>query len=67
MARNDDERAQWVLNYEPLYRWFIVQPRRGGRSEPSMTRFVRENRAEIDIIIYSQLHRNDGRNGGTHG
>jgi hypothetical protein len=44
MKRNDEERRLWVLNDEPLYRWW--------KSEGGATRtFVRNHRAEIDVVI----------------
>jgi hypothetical protein len=45
---NDEERRQWILNDEGLYNW-----QRGSRL--SMTRFIRENRKEIDEAIDNVL------------
>lgn len=47
--RNDKEREIWVLNHEPLYRWW--------RSERnSMRAFIRLNRSGIDQVIDKELH-----------
>jgi hypothetical protein len=48
MKHNDEERRQWVENDEGLYNWY-----RGSRL--SMTRFIRQNRAEIDEVINNVL------------
>lgn len=45
---NDEERRQWIENDEGLYDW-----QRSSRL--SMTRFIRENRAEIDEAIDNVL------------
>lgn len=52
--RNDDERRQWIENDEGPY-WLYWQWK---YSRQSMTRFIRENRQEIDIEIDTVL---DGR------
>ena len=41
---NDREREMWVLNDEPLYRWFQV-------TGWSMRRFIREKRKGIDEYL----------------
>jgi hypothetical protein len=41
---NDSERAQWIDNDEGLYNWWR-------RQRMSKRQFIRENRAEIDVII----------------
>lgn len=45
---NDSEREQWIINDEGLYNW----QRRSGMG---MTRFIRENREEIDKTINGVL------------
>lgn len=45
---NDEERRQWIENDEGLYNW-----QRSSRL--SMTRFIRENRKEIDEAIDNVL------------
>ena len=45
---NDEERRQWIENDEGLYNW-----QRSSRL--SMTRFIRENRKEIDEVINNVL------------
>jgi hypothetical protein len=59
--RNDEERRQWVLNDEGLYRWYIAEKNDKGGCFPRHKRsadelggiagFVRRHRAEIDAII----------------
>ena len=41
---NDEVRARWVENYEPLYNAWR-------RSGVGLTRWVREHRGEIDSVI----------------
>lgn len=48
--RNDEERRQWVLNDEGLYRWWQS-------SRIGLYRFIRENREEIDTAIDGALNR----------
>ena len=45
---NNRERELWIQNDEGLYKWFISSHR-------SMTRFIRENRYELDIAIKRAL------------
>lgn len=47
---NDTERREWIDNDEGLYLWWK-------HSHQSMTRFIRENRQEIDDSITQQLNR----------
>lgn len=47
---NDDDRADFVSNHEPLYLYWFSS-RRG------ITRWVREHRAEIDEVIIEMLER----------
>lgn len=44
MKLNDEERRQWVSNDEGLWLWFRS-------TRLPMTRFIRENRTEIDDAI----------------
>lgn len=44
--RNDDDRRQWVLNDEGLYRMF-----RGWRGGYAIREFIRAHREQIDEII----------------
>lgn len=55
--RNDDERRQWVLNDEPLYRsWQSWQRQQHRLSRPGDVRaFIRVHRAAIDQTIQSRL------------
>ncbi len=47
---NDQEREQWVLNDEGLYRWWRC-------SGMGMRRFLRRNRADIDAAILPVVDR----------
>lgn len=52
MRYNDDDRTDWVNNYEPLYLdWQATRPRQGIRV------WVRAHRDEIDAVIDAQLNR----------
>lgn len=53
---NDGERRQWIDNDEGLYDWWRS-------SRQSMTKFIRENRAEIDAAINPVL---DGTKSAHH-
>lgn len=46
---NDNDRRQWVNNDEGLYNWWKC-------SRQSMTQFIRENRAELDVAINNILN-----------
>lgn len=45
---NDQERAQWVTNDEPLYNEWR-------RSRKSLGVYIRENREALDAVIRSRL------------
>ena len=45
---NNTEREQWINNDEDLYNWFKS-------SRQSMTRFIKENKAEIDACIIKAI------------
>lgn len=47
---NDKDRAEWVNNDEPLYRWWKS-------TGQSLSKFVRENRLEIDAAIAERTGR----------
>jgi len=47
---NDEERRQWVLNDEGVYRWYI-------RSRMGLYRFIRENREELTEIIEKAINK----------
>lgn len=46
---NDEERRQWVLNDEGLYRWYIS-------SRMGLYEFIRKNRDKIDWLINQVLN-----------
>jgi len=46
--RNDEDRAQWIANYEPLYLW-------QRNSKMGLRKFIRVHRSEIDGIIDREL------------
>ena len=46
---NDEERRQWVLNDEGVYRWYIG-------SRMGLYRFIRENRNELTEIIEKAIN-----------
>ena len=48
MKRNDRERTMWIMNDEGLYNWYL-------RSHRPMSKFIRENRKEIDEAIDNVL------------
>lgn len=50
MRRNDKERELWIMNWEPLYRWWK-------NSHCGITKFIRENRKGIDEVIDGELER----------
>ena len=46
---NNKEREMWITNDEGLYRWWKS-------SRVSITKFIRENRKDLDQIIDMALH-----------
>jgi len=52
--RNDKEREMWVMNWEPLYLWWKV-------SRCGITKFIRENRKDIDFVIDKELNKEPKR------
>jgi hypothetical protein len=51
---NDEDRRQWVQNDEGLYTWWR-------QSGIGLYRFVRENRAELTVVILAALNREPAR------
>ena len=49
IALNNTDRQQWIDNDEGLYNWFKA-------SRTSMTKFIRENKDELDAIILKSLN-----------
>lgn len=45
---NDEERRQWVLNDEGLYRRYIAD---GGTERGNIRAWIRKNRALIDEVV----------------
>lgn len=46
---NDNDREEWINNDTGLYEWWQ-------RSRKGITTFIRENRAELDRLIYAMLN-----------
>ena len=46
---NDEERRLWVLNDEPLYRWWKEE-------KGDIHKFLKKHRKEIDATIHARLH-----------
>lgn len=49
---NNKEREQWINNDEGLYNWF-----RTSRERNSISRFIKENREDLDKVINAYLNR----------
>ncbi len=49
---NDEDRRQWVLNYESLYRVYL-----GKAVRMSLSAFVKLHRADIDAVIRRELNK----------
>ena len=47
--RNNRERKLWIMNDEPMYKWFKS-------SKMSITKFLRTNRQDIDDAIDARLN-----------
>jgi aspartate/tyrosine/aromatic aminotransferase len=51
---NNDDRREWVLNDEGLYRWWKSE-------RTSMVKFLKEHRSELDEYINQQLNKKPSR------
>jgi hypothetical protein len=53
---NDDDREEWINNFEPLFDWYRQWLREHRRDQKRMPAFIRENRTLIDETIKNQLN-----------